>query len=284
MTSEVGLAHAGFQNFMVLHAQTRLRQLLPRKSDFTRSAIFTNHPSMLIIGIDLAWGEKKSDGVCFVDAHRSSARVRGFAYPRGDDELLDCLRAAVNDSKEVFITIDGPIICPNKTGTRPVDRLTHRLFHREHAACHPANSTKCPRPPRILRKLKRIGFTPGWKIKRGMKIAAEVYPHPAMVRLFKLPRIVKYKKGSVANRRQEFRRLQFLLRKLLRSEFAFLRLNAEAKALLREPWSKPVEDQTDALFCALIGLWHARHYGRRSEVIGDLRTGFILLPEDLREV
>jgi predicted RNase H-like nuclease len=237
---------------------------------------------MLIIGIDLAWGEKKSDGVCFIHMQKKRARVLGFAYPRGDDELLECLQAKLNESRGALITIDGPIICPNKTGTRPVDRLTHRMFHREHAACHPANSTKCPRPPRVLRKLKKIGFTPGWKISPGMKTTAEVYPHPAMVRLFKLPRIVKYKKGGVANRRREFRRLQFLLRELLRSEFAFLRLNAETQALLREPWSKPVEDRTDALFCALIGLWHMRYKGKRSEVIGDLTTGFILLPEDLR--
>lgn len=236
----------------------------------------------LIVGIDLAWGDKKSDGVCFLEANRSSARVRGFAYPRGDDELISCLQSTLDGSGEAFITIDAPIVCPNRTGTRPVDRLTHRIFHREHAACHPANSTKCPRPPRILRKLQALGVKPGWEIKRGSKIAAEVYPHPAMVRLFRLRRIVKYKKGRVANRRKEFRRLQNLMRKCIRQEFPFLMLDAESKKLLREPWTKPVEDRTDALFCALIGLWHWYHRARRSQVIGNLETGFILLPEDLR--
>jgi len=238
---------------------------------------------MLIIGIDLAWGEKKSDGVCLLEANRSEACVRGFGYPTGDEELLGFLSLALEETKQVLLTIDAPIICPNRTGTRPVDRLTHTMFHREHAACHPANSTKCPRPPRILRKLRSRGITPGWEIEPGMKIAAEVYLHPAMVRLFKLPRIVKYKKGKVAERRQEFRRLQRLMRKLLSTEFRFLHLNAETYTLLREPWSKPVEDKADALFCALIGLWHWRYRGRRSQVIGDLKTGFILLPEDLRE-
>jgi len=237
---------------------------------------------MLIVGIDLAWGDKKSDGVCFIEARRASACVKGFAYPRGDEELLACLRPAVTVSKRILLTIDGPIICPNQTGTRPVDRLTHTLFHREHAACHPANSTKCPRPPRVLQKLRTIGLEAGWDLTEGEKLAAEIYPHPAMVRLFKLPRIVKYKKGKVAERRREFRRLQNLIRKLLSAQFPFLQLNNEAKTLLRQPWSKPVEDKTDALFCALIGLWHWHYRGRRSQVIGDLKTGFILLPEDLR--
>ena len=99
-----------------------------------------------------------------------------------------------------------------------------------------------------------------------------------MVRMFGIPRIVKYKKGSVMERRKEFRRLQRLLKQCLKKKFPQLTLNRETKALLKERWSKPVEDRTDALFCALIGLWHWMHRGRKSEVIGDRETGFILLP------
>jgi len=179
----------------------------------------------------------------------------------------------------VFVTVDAPIVCPNRTGTRPVDRLTHRMFHREHAACHPANLMRCPRPPRVARLLQRKGFRVGWEIRVGGRWVAEVYPHPAMVRMFGLPRIIKYKKGSVAERRKEFQRLQGLMRKLMKRRFPGLKLNQETRSLLRQRWSKPVEDRTDALFCALIGMWHWMHRGKRSEVIGDRKTGFILLPE-----
>jgi predicted RNase H-like nuclease len=237
---------------------------------------------MLIIGIDLAWGDKKPDGVCVIESSNSQYHVVGYAYPKGDTELIGWVRAATSNHRNVFVTIDAPIICPNRTGTRPVDRLTHTMFHREHAACHPANSTKCPRPPRILRKLQTLGFEAGWKQNGNSKIAAEVYPHPAMVRLFKLDRIVKYKKGPVAERKKEFKRLQRLLKKCLQEYFPFLTLEKETVSLLKKPWSKPIEDQTDALFCALIGLWHVHHRGSLSEVIGNVTTGFILLPIDLR--
>ena len=180
----------------------------------------------------------------------------------------------------VFVTVDAPIVCPNRTGTRPVDRLTHRMFHRQHAACHPANLMRCPRPPRVARLLQRKGFRVGWETRVGVRWVAEVYPHPAMVRMFGLPRIIKYKKGSVAERRKEFRRLQGLMRKLMKRRFPGLKLNQETRNLLKEKWSKPVEDRTDALFCALIGMWHWMHRGKRSEVIGDRETGFILLPEE----
>jgi predicted RNase H-like nuclease len=237
---------------------------------------------MLILGVDLAWGDKKPDGICIIDARSRRSTIVDFAYPRGDPELLACVKRYLADKAGAFVTIDAPIVCPNRSGTRPVDRLTHRLFHPEHAACHPANSTKCPRPPRVLRKLRRLGFAAGWEVHPEERTVAEVYPHPAMVRMFRLPRIVKYKKGPVAHRRSEFQRLQRLIRSCLSDLFPSLRLTTDAKSLLEEPWSKPVEDKTDALFCALIGLWHWQHRGERSEVIGNLRTGFILLPHDLR--
>ena len=235
---------------------------------------------VLLVGVDLAWGEKKHDGVCFLEWDGKRGSVTGLAYPQGDGELLDALLDKTYGYRSVFVTVDAPIVCPNRTGTRPVDRLTHRMFHREHAACHPANLTKCPRPPRIARLLEKQGFKVGWQPTLGKKTVAEVYPHPAMVRMFGIPRIVKYKKGSVAERRKEFRRLQGLLRQCLKKKFSSLRVDSETAALLMGRWSKPVEDRTDALFCALIGLWHWRHRGKRSEVIGDRRTGFILLPAE----
>jgi predicted RNase H-like nuclease len=219
---------------------------------------------MLTLGIELAWGDRKPDGICVLDAGSRRSTIVDFAYPQGDAELLAYVKSRLSDKAEAFVTIDAPIVCPNRTGTRPVDRLTHTLFHREHAACHPANSTK------------------GWEIQPGKRIVAEVYPHPAMVRMFRLPRIVKYKKGPVAHRRSEFRRLQNLIASAISELFPSLGLTPNVTSLLREPWSKPVEDKTDALFCALIGLWHWQHRGARSEVIGNLRSGFILLPEDLR--
>ena len=235
-----------------------------------------------IIGVDLAWGDRKADGMCAIESSSSQSRVIGFGYPQGDEQFLRVVTEISAGYARVFITVDAPIVCPNRTGTRPVDRLTHRLFHREHAACHPANSTKCPRPPRIRRKLERLGFHTGWDLRSADKLVAEVYPHPAMVRMFRLMRIVKYKKGTVAERSAEFARLQHLMRKLLREHFRELTLNTEARTVLAASWSKPVEDRLDALFCALTGLWHVRHRGRRSEIIGNLKTGFILLPQDLR--
>lgn len=103
---------------------------------------------MLLIGLDLAWGEKNSDGLCFIryDADRRQASLLGYDYPQGDLALIAAITGRLRPDEPAFAAIDAPIVCPNLAGARPVDRLTHTLFHREHAACHPANLTKCPRP------------------------------------------------------------------------------------------------------------------------------------------
>ena len=80
-------------------------------------------------------------------------------------------------------------------------------------------------------------------------------------------------------RRREFRRYQRLLARCLADRFPRLELGPDLAALLEARWSKPIEDRLDALFCALIGYGHWLHGGKRSEVIGDLETGFILLPK-----
>ncbi|MEM1060150.1 MAG: DUF429 domain-containing protein [Verrucomicrobiota bacterium] len=234
-------------------------------------------------GIDLAWGERNPDGLAWLSTHtaRPPAPVRAHetALAHGDDACLQWLRERLGPRDRALVLVDAPLVIPNRTGARPVDKLTHTLFRRQHAGCHPAYLDKCPRPPRLCRRLQEEGYDVGWRLTGPKRVVAEVYPHPAMVRLFGLPRILKYKRGPVTERRAEFARLQRLLRRCRREHFPDLELAPACRRLLRQPWTKPVEDQTDALFCALIGLWHWQHRGRLTDILGDLKTGFILVPK-----
>jgi predicted RNase H-like nuclease len=232
--------------------------------------------SIRLAGIDLAWGERKPDGVCLIEANRRGARALTIGLTRGDAELHAWIDRHVGDGP-ALLAIDGPLVCPNQSGARPVDRLTHVHFGRYKCGCHPANARKNPRPPRVAAALATRGYAIDWRLECA-RVATEVYPHPAMVRLFDLPERVRYKKGPVADRRREFRRLQGLIRRCLARHFPALELAPAIVSLLRQPWTKDVEDQTDGFFCALIALWHWRHGGRRSEVLGDRETGFVLVP------
>jgi len=233
-----------------------------------------------VAGLDLAWGERRPDGLCLLQgAGRQVIDVR-HALTRGDDALLDWLRHEAAPDAPLLLCLDAPVVCPNRTGARPVDRLTHRLFHHVQAAAHPANRTLCPRPLRVVRRLQRAGFviTTAWPTTT--RVLVEVFPHPATVRWFGLSRTIKYKRGPVAARRREFARLQRLLRRWLGAHAAEILRPAATAGLLRTAWSKNIEDQTDALLCALVG-WQWAVRGRRSlEILGDERTGFIVLPKE----
>jgi predicted RNase H-like nuclease len=110
---------------------------------------------------------------------------------------------------------------------------------------------------------------------------AEVFPHPALVRWSGRARIFKYKRGRVEQRREEFAALQHYLRGALDRDglFAEVRLAPMVEDLLRTPWSKAVEDQTDALVAGLVAWQMVRSAGRETEVLGDRETGFLVVPK-----
>lgn len=230
-----------------------------------------------IAGVDLAWGERRPDGVCVLEVNRRRARVVATDLIRGDAALLGFLATHLGDGP-AFLAMDAPVVCRNRTGARPVDRLCHVHFGRFKAGAYPANLRVCARPPRVARQLAGHGFAPGWDWD-GPRTLAEVYPHPAMVRLFGLSERIPYKRGPVVARRAAFRDLQSKLRRCLARHFPRLELDAGTDTLLGRPWTKDAEDQTDGFFCALIGYWHWLHRGTRTQVLGDRETGFILVPE-----
>ena len=231
-------------------------------------------------GIDLAWGERNGDGLCLLEAAGGTLRFVETAHVFGDEALLDWLATRLPPAPApAMLLFDAPLVCPNATGSRPADRLTHTRFGRFHAGAHPANRALCPRPLRLAEAVvTRLGFEIGWRQPRVARLAVEVFPHPAAVRWLRLDRIVKYKRPPAASRRAEFARMQALLAACLRERFAELEENAGLTELLAAPWTKPTEDRLDAFLCALVGYHHWKHDGTRSEVLGDLETGFIVVP------
>lgn len=231
-----------------------------------------------VAGIDLAWGERRPDGICLL--HGEAKRVVGLSHAltHGDDALLDYLHTHLAPDVRTLLCLDAPVVCPNRRGARPVDRLTHRIFHRVQAAAHPANRVLAARPLRVVRRLQRAGYDISTDWPATPRALVEVYPHPATVRWFGLDRTIKYKRGPVAARRRAFARLRSLLRRWLENCAPEIAQHRPTAALLRTPWTKNGEDMTDALLCAMIG-WQWAVRGRHTlEILGDRRSGFIVVP------
>jgi len=231
-----------------------------------------------VAGIDLAWGERRPDGLCVL--HGIGHRISGVSYSltRGDEDLLANLNTRIAPADTALLCLDAPVVCPNRRGARPIDRLTHQLFHRVQAAAHPANRVLAARPLRVVRRLQRAGYAISTDWPATPRALIEVFPHPATVRWFQLDRTIKYKRGAVVARRREFARLQRLLRKWLAENVSALAEDRATIALLRTAWTKDHEDLTDALLCALVGWQWAVRGPRSVEILGDRRTGFIVVP------
>lgn len=237
-----------------------------------------------ILGIDLAWGYRNPDGVCSIEIENGNARVNEIGLIRGSTALKDWV---LNHTKKscVMAMVDAPIICPNPSGSRPVDRLSHVKFGRFKAGCYPANQKLCPRPVEVGNILKQLGFKISWGIATAKKqrlIASEVYPHAALIRFFGLKERLLYKKGPVEQRRKGFSHLQQLVRSSLEGDLFDVELTQKHQFIFEKPWTKDNEDQMDALICGLMGYWHWIHNGEKTEVLGDKDTGFILVPSDSR--
>lgn len=230
---------------------------------------------VVIVGIDLAWGLRQCDAVASIGVRSKTCILTLCDEVHGDEALLASIEQHTGTANRAILAIDAPIICRNATGARPVDTATHRIFHRQHAACHPANSRLCARPAALGPKLERAGFALDWDLTH-QRIAFEVYPHPATIRFFGLERIIKYKRGPVANRRDAFRKFQALVLRLVQTFQLIPDVNVIA--VLEADWKKSVEDRVDAILCAMIGWNHWLHRGEKSEILGDRETGFLVIP------
>jgi len=112
----------------------------------------------------------------------------------------------------------------------------------------------------------------------------EVYPHAALVELFQLPSILRYKKGTVAKKRCGLRELQQRLTQLsvcnpplqCAAELSeFLTKDVDS---LRGAGLKAHEDGLDAIVCAYIAYYYWFHFPAGARLFGDVDSGYIIVP------
>lgn len=246
---------------------------------------------MKFLGIDLGWLSGAS-GVCCLQLAGDRLEILDLTRLSTIEEILTWIELWVSPAEPALIAVDAPTLIPNATGMRLPDKLTHKYFGRYHAGCYPANLDR----PFALRtvgfgsSLEQRGFihAPTIEPRRFGRYQIEVFPHPAIVHLFDLKQILKYKKGTLALRAAELSKLQQYIEKVLPKKEPSLSLagkNTVFCALapivgfsLKGTALKATEDQLDSLICAYTGA-HWWYWGSaRNLVLGDLSTGYIVVP------
>jgi predicted RNase H-like nuclease len=240
------------------------------------------------IGIDLAWrSEKNPSGGAVLRGDRQCARLMDLT-----SSLASCpavLSYIENHSSgSTCVAIDAPLIIPNKTGQRPCETLIGKLYGARHASSHSSNRLLYPHAGSVLlaSQLVSRGFrhAPDLKHLENQRVMVEVYPHPALLELFQLPSIIKYKKGNIAQKRSGQRELQERLKELsyfappLESTPRLSKFLATDTNLLWGAKLKGHEDELDAIVCAYIAYYYWFWGPCGSLLFGDLDSGYIILP------
>ena len=177
-----------------------------------------------------------------------------------DDEIAALV--ATHASDDVVAAIDAPVIVANQTGARPCELEITRRFDAYNAGRTHRITRPYFDPPRAETLARHFGWdTAPVRPVPGRSSAIGRYPHPAMVSLLGLDRVLPYKdKGgrTVPSLRQAF---EALLDNLERLCGLTLRLESSARRHeIREAITRAerkvdlgrVEDEVDAIFCAYL--------------------------------
>ncbi|MFE4106430.1 DUF429 domain-containing protein [Almyronema epifaneia] len=234
----------------------------------------------MFIGLDLGWLASSRSGVCVLQPEASALVFGSWHILSPHQALLDWLDQIILNQPQVAIAVDAPLIIPNASGMRLPDRLLHQHFGRYHAGCYPANQNLpfYPAMRDFTAALEQRGFVHAVDGTTHGRVMLEVYPHAASIALFGLPRILKYKKGKVTERRQGLAQLFALQQKYfsrLQPSLALdftIDLNQKGAAL------KALEDKLDALTCAYLAAYWVWHGQRQNSIYGDRQSGYIIVP------
>lgn len=259
----------------------------PRPTGRRRShgVVTAGGETCVFLGLDLAWkvdGNNSAIAVLTGDEHVIQLKTIS-------DELRSLLDiesfVEAHSGPTTVLAVDASLVVKNVTGQRRCETLIGKLFGRYHASCHTTNLARpyAPTGERLIGALKSHGFVHDFDLDstqhRGGRWLFETYPHPSMVRLFDLNRIIAYKKGAVAKKRAGLRTLQNHLLRLkgLRKTAHLRELLHRDVATLKGRTLKQYEDRLDALFCAYVA-WHCWKWGpKKNEMYGSMEDGYIVV-------
>lgn len=231
---------------------------------------------MHYVGIDLAWGERQPTGLAVLDADGRLAHVSAV---RTDEEVTAALAAYV--AGDCLVAIDAPLVVKNATGSRPAEKALSKDFRRFDAGTHPSNTGKpeFAAGSRGARVAKALGLDIDPRSGRSRR-AIEVYPHAASIVLFGLDKILRYK--NKPGRDLELLRAELLVlmghvEATVTTDETWAGLRAQVEGATRKSELRRVEDQVDAVVCAVVAMV-AHRTPDLVTTYGDLDTGYIVTP------
>lgn len=206
--------------------------------------------SRVFIGIDLAWGEKKLSGFCVLQETKTKLKILDVKLIKSIDDIID----EIDKYKHlhVYVGVDAPLVVPNETGNREIEKKFNKDFAKYKISMLPANRkllTKYSptiRSEELFLKLQECGFKRDFSHD---KVIYEVYTHSTIAMCFNNHEILPYKRKK--GRDTIFIKEQLnIYKKYLQKELHVDELFKENIEDIRGQKLKDYEDKLDACTCA----------------------------------
>ncbi len=238
---------------------------------------------MRYLGMDLAWAPRSSSaGAVLEPTGDGTVKVASTAHLRAHEDVLSWV-ARNRGRGGAILSVNAPIIVENSSGRRPVDQQLAHHFGRFFVDEYAANTVNSSHPRTIGRSLQRMGFDPDPQSEHDRII--ETAAQPAQIILFDLERPMRIKSGPIgarkdaANRYREliYGKLPFCDPELEDSDSLDELVNVDLSDLNGSRLGE-LEGKLDAVLSGYIAAFLDLRGPEACAFLGDLRSGYILLP------
>ena len=223
------------------------------------------------IGIDLAWGEKNPSGFSVVTSSGNKLKIVDTQLLYSIDDIVTQIQKYCEG--EVYIGIDAPLVVPNQTGNRTIEKEFNRDFSKYKISMLPVNKTLLTKYSPNIRSVELFDRLSKLNFKRDFmaaKVVFEVYPHSTISTLFNDNKILPYKRKR--GRNTEFIKEQmFIYQGYLKKEFFVHKVLKEDVSLLKGKSLKNYEDILDSLTCVL-SIYYSKMFGTKTYQLDGIDT------------
>ncbi|MFZ5478860.1 MAG: hypothetical protein ACOZNI_18955 [Myxococcota bacterium] len=240
------------------------------------------------LGLDLGWTPRDSSGGCVLEpTEDGGVRLVSADSLRSHEDTLRWITRNRGRST-CTLTINAPIIVENLSGARPCDRLLLEHFARYRIDEYANNTVSASHPRTMGRALMRMGFDPNPQ-SEGDRLV-ETHTQAAQVMLFGVDRPVRLKAGPIGARKEAVQRLRELIaERMLQGGKPVLHMTPELDQLMAAHLPDlngtrlgELEEKLESMLCAYVGAFLGQVGTDGCAFLGDLDTGYILLPDPSR--
>lgn len=241
------------------------------------------------LGLDLGWTPRDSSGgVVLEPTEDGGVQVISADSLRSHEDTLRWITRN-RGRAQATLAWNAPLIVENLSGSRVCDRQLLEHFSRYRIDEYANNTVSASHPRTMGRALMRMGFDPN-PASEGDRIV-ETHTQAAQVLLLGVDRPVRMKSGPIGGRKESVERLRELIEERLMGATATPRLHDSPELTQMMEAHLPdlngtrlgeLEERLEALLCAYVAAYLGQVGTDGCAFLGDLDTGYILLPDPSR--